>query len=440
MSYDVEETKHAEDAGNSLGLSGQVWNPGSFDYGRSVLSTELAYLADPFRLEFDAEITERVKLPDGRTGVILATTCFFPTGGGQEHDTGTLGDARVIDVLIGDTGTVVHVVDREVGAMRVHATIDRPRRFAFMQHHSAQHLLSHALDEALALETVSANINIDTPSTIDLALGARGDVDLTPGENLANALIYEDHPIKSYFISADQIPAIPFRRPPKVSGQIRVVEIEGRDYSACGGTHCTRTGMIGVVKIVKTERRAEKLRVHFLAGQRALEYFQDIHASVTLVARQFNTSPEAVGQAVEKQREALRAAQKELETFQTERVALETQRLVTSAQGLDGIKLVTASFRQRALQELRALALQLQNEPGVVAVLAAYDGAKLALAVACAPYTGVNANALMRAQLAEFGGRGGGDARLAQGGGAASEVQFQSFNAHTGEYIRAARK
>ncbi len=404
------------------------------------MSTELAYLTDPFQWEFDAEIIERVKLPDGRRGVIVPKTLFFPTGGGQEHDTGTLGDARVTEVTIDDAGTVVHIVDRDVTATRVHATIDRARRFAFMQHHSAQHLLSHALDDALKLETVSANINIDTPSTIDLAIGNRGDVDLTPGENRANALIYEDRAIKSYFISDDQIPTIPFRRPPKVSGQIRVVEIEDADYSACGGTHCTRTGMIGVVKIVKTERRAEKLRVYFIAGQRALEYFQNVHSSVTQLARQFDTNPEAVVEAVEKQRDALRAAQKELEELKAERVTLEVQRLVAHAQVFDSIKLVIASFRGRPPQELRALAMLLQNEPGVVAVLASYDGAKLSLAVACASDTGVSANELIRKQLAEIGGRGGGDAKLAQGGGAASEKQFAAFSARTEEYVRALRK
>jgi alanyl-tRNA synthetase len=198
--------------------------------------------------------------------------------------------------------------------------------------------------------------------------------------------------------------------------------------------------MIGVVKIVKTERRAEKLRVHFVAGQRALGYFQNIHGIVNQVARQFDTNPEAVGEAVEKQREALRAVQKELEEFKTERVTLEAQRLAANAQLVGAIKLVSASFRNRAPQELRALATLLQNEPGVVALLASFDGAKLSLAVACASDTGINANALIRKQLTEIGGRGGGDAKLAQGGGAASEAQFQSFSARTVELIRATCK
>lgn len=404
--------------------------------GRLVVSTELAYRDDPFCFEFDAEIVARVTLSDGRAGVILPRTFFFPTGGGQEHDTGMLGDARVTDVVMNDNdGVVIHVVDRAIPETRVRATIDRARRFAFMQHHSAQHLLSQAILDALGIESVSANINIDNPSTIDLICG---DVDLTPGENLANAIIYADRPIKAYWIADSQIATVPFRVPPKVAGQIRVVEIEGFDYSACGGTHCTRTGQIGVVKIIRTERRAEKLRVHFIAGQRALEYFQRVHSIVTHIARQFDTSYDALSDALARQRDALRAAQKEIEELRAERLTWEAQRLVANARACGAVKLVVASFRERASQELRALALLLQNMPGVVALLASYDGAKVSLAIACASETSVSAHELLRALVAEIGGRGGGDAKLAQGGGAVSEEQFAAWIARAEENVRAA--
>jgi alanyl-tRNA synthetase len=399
------------------------------------LSTELAYLDDPFQLEFDAEILARVTLPDGRRGVILPRTFFFPTGGGQEHDTGTLGAARVTDVVMNDEGVVIHVVDREVTESRVHATIDRARRFAFMQHHSAQHLLSQAILETLGIESVSANINIDHPSTIDLVCG---DIDLTPGETRANAIVYEDRPIKTYWITEAQVAQVPFRMPPKVPGKIRVVEIEGFDYSACGGTHCTRTGQIGIVKIVKTERRAEKLRVHFLAGQRAFEYLQRVHAIVTHLARQFDTSPEALSEAVEHQREALRAAHKQVEELRAERLQWEARQLVANARVRDSLKIVVASFHGRAPNELRALAQFLHDEPRVVALLTSYDGAKVSLVVTCASDTHVRADALLRRALTEIGGRGGGDAKIAQGGGTLNEEQWTVWLAHCDTWIQTA--
>ena len=421
------------------------------------VSTERGYLDDPYQLEFDADIIGTTTRPDGRQEVLLAKTYFYPTGGGQEHDTGMLGEAQVLDVLVDDDGNITHVVDREISGTQVPARIDRERRFAFMQQHSAQHLLSAAVEQLFGLETVSSKISIDSPTTVDVPFRELTEQDWLRAEDLANSLIYEDRPIKSYIIMDVQVPSVPFRRAPKVSGEIRVVEIEAFDYSACGGTHCTRTGMLGVLKILKSERRADKLRIYFVAGERALRYFQNYYSIVTQVARQLNTNPESVARVVERQQEQLRAAQDELEALAAERLPLEAKRLVASAEPFDSptevailrhtscqdrhsvVKLVIATFPNRPVQQLRALASLLQNEPGVVALLAAYDGAKLALAVACAADTGLSANELIRKQLSQIGGRGGGDARLAQGGGTASAEQWKSFFENTRNFIRESR-
>ncbi|CAG0969638.1 Alanine--tRNA ligase [Anaerolineae bacterium] len=399
------------------------------------MTTELGYFDDPLQLEFQATIVRKIALADGRAGIVLDKTWFYPTGGGQEHDTGTLGDARVSDVFFDDQGDVVHIVDHDIPAPIVVATIDRARRFAFMQHHSGQHLLSRAVEQVLGLETVSANINIDNPSTIDLSAHALSDADLVRAEDLANAIIYADRAIKSYFVEESQIHTIPFRRAPKVTGTVRVVEIDACDYSACGGTHCTRTGMIGVIKILRLERRGDKARIHFLAGERALKYFQNVHAIVTYAARVLDTNPDAIVETLTRQSESLRAAQKELEAHQADELILEAKRLVANAESFEAVKLVTIAFRHRAPQQVRALAIELQNEPGLIALLAAYDGAKVTLTVTCAADTRVNANELIRKQLAEIGGRGGGDARLAQGGGALSEEKFATFFANTKRYV-----
>lgn len=387
------------------------------------MPTELAFHTAPFCWEFDAEIIDQKILPDGRLGVILPKTFFYPTGGGQEHDIGTLGEARVTDVLIDDDGTVMHIVDRQVSGV-VRAKIDGTRRLAFMQHHSGQHLLSAAILDAQNIESISANINIDNPSTIDL--DTNRDIDLTPGEERANEIIFQDRAIKTYVVDEPMIHTIPLRRPPKVSGAIRVIEIDGFDYSACGGTHCTRTGMIGVIKIVKTEHVNKKLRVHFLCGERALKYFQTLHKIVTNVARQLDTHSEGILGALEKQSETARAMQKELQELREIKLSVEAKQLVAQAETFEGIKWIGALFRNRSAQELRALGMQLQNEPGLVAVLVANDGAKMSIVVSSTD-TRVNANNLIRKLLADINGRGGGDARIAQGGGTASEEQFDGI-------------
>lgn len=404
------------------------------------MTTDLAYLTDPFQFEFQANVIGKLTLPDGRKGIILPWTLFYPTGGGQEHDTGYLGDAHVIDVMIDDAGTVIHVVDREVGGSVLSARIDRERRMAFMQHHSGQHLLSRSIDEALNLETLSAKISIDSPSTIDLPAADLSESEFARAEKLANSIIYQDREIKSYSIPEEQIGTVPFRRAPKVHGQIRVVEIEGFDYSACGGTHCTRTGMIGVVKILRLERRGDRLRVHFSAGSKAFEYFQTYASIVSRAGHLLTTNPESIVQTLEHQQGLLRAQSKELEELRVEKLEFEARQLAVASEAFDAIRLVTALFRDRPAQQLRVLAIHLQHEPGLVALLASYNEGRVTMTVACAADTEVSANELIRRQLAEMGGKGGGDAGLAQGGGTVSEGAFNALFTKTKEYIRTLRK
>ena len=132
-----------------------------------------------------------------------------------------------------------------------------------VQHHTAQHLLSQCL-VPFGLETLSANINVDTPSTVDFPFTELTPEQLRQAEDLANQVIYENRMVKSYFVAPENISQVPLRRPPKVHENIRIIEIDGYDHSACGGTHVPQTSMIGVVKILRTERQNEKtlVRIH----------------------------------------------------------------------------------------------------------------------------------------------------------------------------------
>jgi alanyl-tRNA synthetase len=394
------------------------------------MPTQLLYHDDPFQLDFTARITGKTILPDGRIGIAFAQTYFYPTGGGQEYDTGTLGDARVVEVTIDDAGDVLHIVDRDVIGETVPARIDGERRRAFMQHHSAQHLLSHTFEHARDLETLSAKISIESPATIDLPAAQISESDLTRVENLANEIIREDRAIKSYFVAENEIGKIPLRRPPKVSGQIRIVEIDALDYSACGGTHCTQTGMIGVLKILRVEPRGDRTRIHFVAGQRALDYFQEEHAIVARLALDFSVAPKDILATVERQREALRAALAQIEELGAYKLRADAAQLIANAERIGTTRFVCEFLREQTIQQARALALILKNEANLVSVLATRDDAKIGLLVTCGEMTGVNANALLRKLLTDIGGRGGGDARLAQGGGAASDEQLRALLAN----------
>jgi alanyl-tRNA synthetase len=393
------------------------------------ITSQLLHFTDPLYLEFEAQVLETLDLPDNRLGVVLDRTYFYPTGGGQEHDTGRLGEASVIDVYKDEErGVVVHVVDRPpttglvTATGLVSASIDRPRRLRHMQHHTAQHLLSHCCVQLLGLETVSANINGDTPSTLDLAGGEPGMDELMQVETLANQVIAEDRPVRTYFVPPDQLHTIPLRKPPKVSEDIRIVEIAGLDYSACGGTHVSTTGGIGVVKILRAERVKDKTRLHFIAGSRAVEYFQQLHEIVSGLAGAMSVHPGELPAAVQRQADQLKTAQRELGRLQAEMLVAEAEKLYAQAEVHGDRRLVLAAFTGRTLNDLRSLAKELRAMPGVVAVLASVDAASpppypVQVVIACSPGSGLRAQDLLRLLLSQIDGKGGGDASLAQGGG-----------------------
>jgi alanyl-tRNA synthetase len=404
------------------------------------MEEQQAYLNDPLVFEFQADIVQKTGLADDQFEIILQKTYFYPTGGGQSHDIGFLGPARVVDVYKDPDGHVVHRVDRDISGVSVPARIDAERRLGNMQHHTAQHILSRALEEVLGLETVSVKISADSPSTVDVQTDMVIPSQLAAVEARVNQIIFENRPIKSYFISDDQIHTVPFRRPPAVRGRIRVVEVEAFDYSACGGTHCLNTGMIGLIKLIKTESKGKRFRIHFVAGKQALALFHNYQEIVATLGRQFSTSPEELVKAVSQQAEQLQSVQRELRALQAEMMDQELEKLVKTAVKLNGVRLVSAFFQNRAMADLRELSKRLQEKEGVIALLAGYDGRKLSLVVSCAANTGISAKELLTQQLAQIGGKGGGDARFAQGGGEATGLQAEAFFANTEGYVQMLKK
>jgi alanyl-tRNA synthetase len=398
------------------------------------MHTQQLYFDDPLILEFTAQVTESRPLNGGRFGLVLPRTYFYPTSGGQEHDTGSIGAAQVLDVYK-ENGAIVHVVDRALPPGEYPARIDRERRVRAMQHHTGQHILSASFLEVAQIESISANINGENPSTIDLEAGEVASDVLRKAEAFANGILFENRVVKSYYVSDDEVVHIPFRKPPKVSGRIRVVEVDGFDITPCGGTHCLSTGMVGLIKIVKTERVNQKLRVHFVAGRQALDYFNAYQDISQQAAAMLETGVDGLPLALERKLEQLANSQTELETLRAGLLAAEADRLAASAEIVGPLRLVTALYRDRAGSDLRQLGMKLRDLPGMVALLASFDGEKLSLVTACARDSGVDARELLKQHLAPFNGRGGGDPSLAQGGGAVDEADLNELFENTKGYL-----
>lgn len=381
--------------------------------------TKKRYFDNPMESEFTAEVIETLR--DGRGfGVILSETGFHPTSGGQAHDTGVLGDSRVVDVLIDDENRIIHYLDNEIKTGTYPAKIDWEHRFANMQHHTGQHILSAAFWQEMELETLSSHISGETPSTIDFDVEILTPEQIARVEDAANAIVFENRTVKTYFVSDKS--EVSFRRPPKVEGEIRVVEIEGFDYSACGGTHCPQTGMVGMLKVVRTERVNQKLRVHFVAGKQALAYFDSLQDAAMQTAALLDVGAAEMAESVMRLQQQLKAAERELKSLREMKLDVEAKKMVQLAEPIEEKWLATALFENRDPGELRSLAMKLRAYPGMVAVLASFDGKKLSLVAACAEDTALDASQLLQDHLAPFNGRGGGDQSIAQGGCAAEEI------------------
>ena len=396
--------------------------------------TEQLYFDDPFTLEFEAEVLESRPLDGGRFGVVLPRTYFYPTSGGQEHDTGSIGDVQILDVYK-DGDTIVHVLDRELAPGTYQAHIDWERRFRHMQHHTAQHILSASFLEVADIDSLSANINGDTPSTIDLEVGSVDDETLRRAEDFANGIFFDDRAVKTFYVTDADVPNLPFRKPPKVSRRIRVVEVDGFDLTPCGGTHVTQTGMIGMLKIIRTERVNQKLRIHFVAGYQALDYFRQMQTVAQGTAQLLDSGLDNAVAGVEKLQEQLKQAQHELDSLRGVVLGVEAEKLAAAAEGVGEMRLVTALFENRPAAELRSLANKLRNEPAIIAVLASYDGAKLSMVAACAEDLNVDARELLNNHLAPIGGHGGGSPTLAQGGGATNRSALEILFKQTKNYL-----
>ena len=395
------------------------------------------YHLDAYCREFDASVVRSVQSPSGATGVILDRTAFYPTSGGQPNDLGTLNGVRVLDVTE-EGHEVVHWLERPLSETSVHGSIDWSRRFDHMQQHTGQHILSQAFLELLHAQTVSFHLGADS-CTIDLDRVILEPSDLERAENRANQIVLEDRPIAARFVSPEDVPTLGLRKAPTVDSDIRIVDVEGFDRSPCGGTHCVRSGEVGLIALRRAERRGQETRVEFVCGWRALFDLRWKTRAINELAQSFSVKDREVAAAVQRLTSEAAEQRRELQQLRSELLPFESERLLSRARSWAGRRVVVEAFAGRDPSELRRLASLLTTSPGVIALLG--SGGQLARVVfARSSDAGVDMAGLVSRVCREFGGKGGGQADLAQGGGFAGErlgealeLAFHSLMEHQGE-------
>jgi alanyl-tRNA synthetase len=390
--------------------------------------TDRLYYTDSYVTEFDAHVEEIVEF-DGSPALILDRTHFYPTSGGQAHDTGTLGDLQIVDVVAQD-GSILHVIgaksddtgglsNADVAPMvgqTVHGVIDWARRYDHMQQHSGQHLLSQVFYQLFEYETVSVHFG-GLESTLDLDVETVKDEELQEAERYAARLIYANLPITARFVMDAELAQLPLRRAPTVTGRIRIVEIEKFDYSACGGTHCRHTGEVGPIKFVRQTRQNHKARLTFLCGWRALADYDQKHRLIMDAAGLYNNDYRQVPELVERSLIETKSLQKQVKELADQLLPVEAAALRAQADEVDGLSVVSHVFENRDANAIKQMAQAVVEEPNTVALLVSAAGSKLTLVVACSQDARLHAGNLLRETLTQFGGGGGGRPEFAQGGG-----------------------
>ncbi|ETT54873.1 alanyl-tRNA editing protein [Paenibacillus sp. FSL K6-1122] len=383
--------------------------------------TKKIYYDSAYTREWHTTITGRVDKEDG-VYVTLAETAFYPHGGGQPCDLGQIGGIAVLDVNSED-GEVWHKLERVPEETEVHCEIDWERRFDHMQQHTGQHLLSAITLKLTEAMTLSFHLGTEY-DTIDVAAAELGANQLTAIEQEVNRQIYRNARINTSWVTAEEAAQLPLVKQPTVTEDIRIVEIEGVEYNACGGTHVSATGEIGIIKLLKTEKVKGGTRIYFKCGTRALNEFTATQNVLNSIMVKLKTSKDELLERIEKMELEQKQLQTELNAVKTTNDAYYADELLAARQGL----VIAQVFEDKSLKDMQSLATKLTADHEGLVLFASISEAKVVLAQngqppewACGPF--------FKGNLGAYQGKGGGSEKIAQAGFASSEdaLAFYEF-------------
>jgi len=382
-------------------------------------ATERLYYSDSHLIEFEALVTDKTDRVSGWTAVTLDRTAFYPTGGGQPSDTGTLDEARVVECIDDEENGVLHVIQGrtpEVGAT-VKGRIDWPRRLDHIQQHTGQHILSQAFITLFNGPTRSFRVLNDS-CEIDVELTNPTNEIIERAVELANNVIWEDRLITISSVTAQEAAKLRLRKEPSRDGELRLIEIEGFDLTPCGGTHAYRTGEVGMIAVRSWERAKGLTRIEFAAGTRALADYRRANKTARAVAALFSAGRDDAAKLSAHMLEENKELRHRVRALEAIAASVEAEELwQKTPRSSAGFRIVAQTLDSRDPESLKHLALALISHPETIALLGSRDKETARLVFARSEDAPGDMNLLMREACTTLDGRGGGKPDLAQGGG-----------------------
>jgi alanyl-tRNA synthetase len=396
-------------------------------------ATERLYYADSFLKSFPASVSDVRELSrsgsDSVWQIALDRTAFYPTSGGQPHDTGLLRalsrggapiDIPVDSVDEDEEGRLWHVVRKPLAlGTQVEGHIDWQRRFDHMQQHTGQHLLSALFLSELTAPTVSFHLGAVT-SAIDVTGGPFAHHSLERVERLANEIIAEDRAVSVRHVSRAEAESMlaegRLRKLPERPGDIRIIEIDGIDTNACGGTHVRSTGQIGVLLLRSTERVTRGVRVEFVCGLRAVGVARADLDVISQTSAALSVGPADIPAAVERLKAEAKVVVKDRQRLREELADYHAARLAVEVPIEGSLRLVNRSWKERDPDYVKLLASRLTAAaPSTIVVLCSETADPAFIVLARSLDFSFDCGRILREALSQLGLRGGGSADFAQG-------------------------
>lgn len=376
---------------------------------------EKLYEAQPYLTHFSAVVQSCTQ---GKKGwdICLDQTAFYPEGGGQPYDTGTLGGLKVLEVHQRE-GHVVHTCQAplEVGS-QVEGSIDWPRRFDLMQHHSGEHIVSGIAHRRFGCDNVGFHMGNDV-ITIDLNVELTAE-QVAQLEAEANQYIWEDHPIAITYPTPEELEHLDYRSKKALTGQVRIVSFPGADTCACCGTHVSSSGQVGLVKLLSCQKFREGVRIELVCGKRALDYLSQVWEQNHQVSYLLSAKTMQTGAAVRRLLEENAALKSRI-------LIMEERQFADLAQRYTGAGDVVVFEPGLSPDSLRRLCGAVQTAcGGRCACFSGEDGSGYQYAIG---QPGGNLRPLVQALNQALQGRGGGKPDFVQGSLSAKQEEIQAF-------------